>query len=80
VVAIYPDGITHGVMLSNIKGIKARNAPVVALGESQDIELRDIVDIFIPITSRGLIYKILSVTAILQLLAYHTAKELECEI
>jgi glucosamine--fructose-6-phosphate aminotransferase (isomerizing) len=80
VVAICPGGITRGVMISNIKEVKARNAPVIALGESLDTELQDIVDIFIPIPSNGPIPQILSSTVILQLLAYHTARELGCEI
>jgi glucosamine--fructose-6-phosphate aminotransferase (isomerizing) len=80
VVAICPGGITRGVMISNIKEVKARNAPVVALGESQDSELRDIADSFIPITPKGHIPQILSITVILQLLAYYTARELGCEI
>ncbi|MDD1679821.1 MAG: glutamine--fructose-6-phosphate transaminase (isomerizing) [Methanomicrobiales archaeon] len=80
VVAICPGGITRGVMISNIKEVKARKAPVIALGESQDTELRDIVDCFIPIRSKGPIPQVLSATVILQLLAYHTARELGCDL
>ena len=49
VVAICLPGETYGVMISNIKEMKARGAPIIALGEEGDSELPEIVDIFIPL-------------------------------
>ena len=49
VIAICMPGETYGVMVSNIKEIKARGAPVIAVGSEGDPELRDIVDLFIPL-------------------------------
>jgi glucosamine--fructose-6-phosphate aminotransferase (isomerizing) len=80
VVAICPNGITRSVMISNIKEVKARGAPVIALGEKQDTELRDIADAFIPLPQSVPLLQILTVIVILQLLAYYTARELGCEI
>jgi len=80
VIAICTGGITHGVMMSNIKEVKARGAPVIALGERNDTELADIVDIFIPLPDSPPIVQILTSTVIMQLIAYYTANELNCDI
>jgi glucosamine--fructose-6-phosphate aminotransferase (isomerizing) len=80
VVAICPDGITRSVMISNIKEVKARGAPVIALGESADTELQDVVDVFIPLPISAPILQILTASVILQLLAYHTAEQMGCDI
>jgi glucosamine--fructose-6-phosphate aminotransferase (isomerizing) len=73
VIAICLPGETYGVMVSNIKEVKARGAPVIALGCEGDTELPDIVDIFIPIPGTHLFVQILSSLVVLQLLAYRTA-------
>ncbi|MDD1675116.1 MAG: glutamine--fructose-6-phosphate transaminase (isomerizing) [Methanomicrobiales archaeon] len=80
VVAICPGGLTRAVMISNIKEVKARGAPVIALGESEDTELQDVVDVFIPLPATAPVLQILTSTIVLQLLAYFTAKEIGCEI
>jgi glucosamine--fructose-6-phosphate aminotransferase (isomerizing) len=80
VIAVCPRGITRAVMISNIKEVKAREAPVIALGEPQDSELKDIVDAFIPLPNTVPVLQILTVCVILQLLAYYTAKELGRQI
>ncbi len=49
VIALCVPGETYGVMISNIKEIKARGAPVIAIGCEGDAELPDIADIFIAI-------------------------------
>jgi len=54
VVAICTPGPTYSVMASNIKEMKARRAPVIALGVDGDKELAEIVDIFIPIPNTHL--------------------------
>jgi glucosamine--fructose-6-phosphate aminotransferase (isomerizing) len=73
VIAICMPDTTYGVMLSNIKEIKARAAPVIALGIEGDRELTDIVDIFIPLPKTHQFLQVLTSLVILQLLAYHTA-------
>jgi glucosamine--fructose-6-phosphate aminotransferase (isomerizing) len=67
-------------MLSNIKEIKARGAPVIALGIEGDSELADIVDIFIPLKRTDRFVQVLTSLVVLQLLAYHTAVALERDV
>jgi len=73
VVAICMPDETYGVMLSNIKEMKARGAPVIALGLDGDKELTDIVDIFIPLPKTHKFLQVITSLVVLQLLAYHTA-------
>jgi glucosamine--fructose-6-phosphate aminotransferase (isomerizing) len=73
VIAICMPGGTYGVMISNIKEMKARGAPVIAIGVAGDRELPDIVDIFIALPKTPLFIQILTSLVIEQLLAYHTA-------
>ncbi len=80
VVAICMPGETYGVMISNIKEMKARGAPVIALGEQGDPELSDIVDIFIPLPETHLFIQVLTSLVVLQLLAYYTAVALNRDI
>ncbi len=80
VVAICTPGPTYSVMVSNIKEVKARKAPVIALGVDGDKELAEIVDIFIPIPDTHLLVQVLTASVVLQLLAYHTACALQRDI
>jgi len=80
IVAICTPGRTYGVMISNIKEMKARGTPIIALGSEHDPELRDIVDVFIPLPSTEPLMDILTSTVVLQLLAYHTADALGRDI
>lgn len=73
VIAICMPDETYGVMLSNIKEMKARGAPVIALGLEGDSELTDIVDMFIPLPKTHKFLQVLTSLVVLQLLAYHTA-------
>ncbi|MEI7856039.1 MAG: glutamine--fructose-6-phosphate transaminase (isomerizing) [Methanomicrobiales archaeon] len=73
VIALCPPGDTYGVMISNIKEMKARGAPVIAVGSEGDSELPDIVDIFIPIPISNTFVQVLTSLVVLQLLAYYTA-------
>ena len=73
VIAICMPDDTYGAMISNIKEVKARGAPVIALGIEGDGELADIVDIFIPLPKTHRFVQILTSLVVLQLLAYHTA-------
>jgi glutamine---fructose-6-phosphate transaminase (isomerizing) len=73
VIAICMPGNTYGVMISNIKEMKARGAPVIAIGVEGDMELSDIVDCLIPIPKTNLFVQVLTTLEVLQLLAYYTA-------
>jgi glucosamine--fructose-6-phosphate aminotransferase (isomerizing) len=80
VIALCMPGETYQVMLSNIKEMKARGAPVVGIGLRGDTEIPDIVDVFIPVPETHLFVQILTTTVVLQLLAYLTADALGCDI
>jgi glucosamine--fructose-6-phosphate aminotransferase (isomerizing) len=80
VVAVCTPGPTYGVMASNIKEMKARKAPIIALGVAGDTELAEIVDIFIPIPNTHLLVQVLTASIVLQLLAYHTACALQRDV
>jgi glucosamine--fructose-6-phosphate aminotransferase (isomerizing) len=80
VVAICMPGETYDVMISNIKEMKARGAPVIALGCEGDQELSAIVDRFIPLPRTGLFIQVLTTLVVLQILAYHTAEMLGRDI
>jgi glutamine---fructose-6-phosphate transaminase (isomerizing) len=73
VIAICLPGNTYGVMISNIKEMKARGAPVIAIGCEEDTELSDIADCLIPIPKTNLFVQVLTTLEVLQLLAYYTA-------
>ncbi|OPY39033.1 MAG: Glutamine--fructose-6-phosphate aminotransferase (isomerizing) [Methanoregula sp. PtaU1.Bin051] len=73
VVAICMPDDTYGVMISNIKEMMARGAPVIVLGPEGDKELIDIADIFIPLPKSHKFLQVLTSLVVLQLLAYHTA-------
>jgi glutamine---fructose-6-phosphate transaminase (isomerizing) len=80
VIALCLPGDTYAVMVSNIKEMKARGAPVIAIGNEGDGELPDIVDIFIPIPSTTPLVQVITSLVVLQLLAYHTAVALGRDI
>ena len=80
VIALCMPGDTYSVMISNIKEMKARGAPVIAIGTAGDRELPDIVDIFIALPKSPLFIQILTSLVIEQLLAYHTALTLGRDI
>ncbi|RPI40864.1 MAG: glutamine--fructose-6-phosphate transaminase (isomerizing) [Methanoregulaceae archaeon] len=73
VIALCMPGDTYSVMISNIKEMKARGAPVIAIGIDGDRELTDIVDLFIAVPKTPLFIQILTSIIVEQLLAYHTA-------
>ncbi|MGE5832416.1 MAG: SIS domain-containing protein, partial [Methanomicrobiales archaeon] len=79
-IAICLPGPTYRAMISNIKEIKARGAPVIGIGLPGDRDLGDIVDVFLPVTGEGAWVQVLTTSVLLQLLAYHTAKSLDTDI
>jgi glucosamine--fructose-6-phosphate aminotransferase (isomerizing) len=80
VIAICMPGETYGVMSSNIKEIKARGAPIIALGEAGDLELGQVADVFIPLPKTHPFLQIVTTLVVLQLLAYHTAVNLNRDV
>jgi len=80
VIALCMPGATHSVMLSNIKEMKARGAPVIGVGVKGDAELAEVVDVFIPVPGAEEVRQVLTATVTLQLLAYHTALALDRDI
>lgn len=80
VISICMPGETYGVMISNIKEMKARGAPVIAIGCNTDTELPDIADIFIGVPKSPVFVQVLTTLVVLQLLAYHTAVSLGCDV
>ena len=79
-IAICLPGPTYRVMISNIKEIKARGAPVIGVGLSGDSELADVVDVLLTIPGEDPWVQVLTASVLLQLLAYYTAKSLETDI
>ncbi len=80
VVALCLPGPTYKVMISNIKEIKARGAPVIGIGLAGDRELAEVVDVLLTIPGEDRWVQILTASVLLQLLAYHTARSLETDI
>jgi glucosamine--fructose-6-phosphate aminotransferase (isomerizing) len=80
VIAICLPGESYGVMLSNIKEMKARGAPIIGIGIEGDRELEEIVDTMIGLPKCHLFGGILMASVVLQLLAYHTARRLGRDI
>lgn len=80
VIALCMPGDTYDVMISNIKEMKARGSPVIAIGRSGDLDLPEICDLFIPLKVTNLFTQILTATVVLQLIAYHTAEKLGRDI
>jgi len=80
VVAICTPGATYGVMISNIKEMKARRTPVIVIGSEGDRELSDIADVYIGLPRGGIMEELLMVNVVMQLLAYLTADALGRDI
>jgi len=79
-VALCLPGPSYRVMISNIKEIKARGAPVIGIGLADDRELADVVDVLLTIPGEDPWVQVLTASVLLQLLAYHTARSLETDI
>ncbi|HJH27949.1 MAG TPA: glutamine--fructose-6-phosphate transaminase (isomerizing) [Methanophagales archaeon] len=80
VVAILTRDNIYEKMLGNVKEIKARGAPVIAIAEEGDEEVEKYVDAVIRVPKTGAIFSPIPNTVALHLLAYWTAKERGCEI
>jgi len=80
VVAIVAQDNTYEAMLTNIKEVKARRSPVIAVVEEGDEEVGELVDSVISVPQVDAIFSPVVNTVVMQLLAYHTAKQRGCPI
>jgi len=80
VVALVARDETYEAMLTNIKEVKARKAPVLALVEEGDEEVIKIADSVLAVPPVDAIFTPVVNTVALQLLAYYAARERGCPI
>jgi len=80
VIAIVAQDNTYDTMLANIREIKARESPVLAIAEETDVEIEKYVDYVVRVPKVNALYTPVINTIALQLLAYYTAKERGCPI
>ena len=80
VVAIVNRDFTYDAMITNIKEIKSRKAPVIALIREDDQETEKLADMTIKVPKIHSLFSPFVNTVALQLLAYHTAKQRDCPI
>ncbi len=79
-IAIVAHDRTYEAMLTNIREIKTRKAPVIAVVEEGDKEVADLVDIVIEVPHTDPFFSPMLNVVALQLLAYYTALERGCPI
>ena len=80
VIAILTMDSTHQVMLTNIREIKARGSPLIALIEEGDDSIEGLADFVITVPRVNPLFSPVVNTITLQLLAYHIAKKRGCPI
>src|SRR3990172_96398 len=80
VIAIVTRDNTYDAMLTNIKEVKARKSPVIALAEEGGEAIEELADTVITLPKVGALFSPVVNTVALQLLAYYTAKERGCPI
>ncbi|MFC1847932.1 glutamine--fructose-6-phosphate transaminase (isomerizing) [Chloroflexota bacterium] len=80
VIAIATRDNTYETLLANIKEIKARESPVIAIAEDGDEEIEKYVDAVIRVPRVDPIFSPVTAAVALHLLAYYTAKERGCSI
>jgi len=80
VIAIVAQDNTYEAMLTNIKEVKARKSPLMALAEEGDEAIRELADFVITVPRVDAIFSPVVNAVALQLLAYYTAKERGCPI
>ncbi len=79
-VCIAPHDSTYEKMLGNIQEVKARNGPVIGIGNVGDVELQRICDDVIEIPSTEEVFTPFLSIVPLQLLAYYVARVNGCHI
>jgi len=80
VVAVVAQDNTYEAVLTNIKEVKARRSPVIALVEEGDEAVGEIADSVITVPQIDAIFSPVVNTVALQLLAYYTARQRGCPI
>ncbi len=80
VVACVINDETYEAMLGNIKEIKARESPVIAVVDERDRDVEQFVDYTIRVPSTNPILAPITQSVALQLFAYHIARIRGCEI
>jgi len=80
VIAIVTKDQTYEKMLSNIGEVKSRGAKVIAIAEDNDAEIENNADYVLRFPSNSQLLNCVSISVILQLLAYHVANLKGCPI
>ncbi len=80
VIAIAAQDNTYEAVLTNIKEVKARGSPLIALAEEGDEVIGEVADSVITVPQVDIMFSPVVNTIALQLLAYYTAKQRGCPI
>ncbi len=80
VVAIVAQDNTYEAMVTNIKEVKARHSPVLAIASEEDDTIVELADSVITVPEVDPLFSPVVNTVALQLLAYYTAKQRGCPI
>ncbi|MFC2017006.1 glutamine--fructose-6-phosphate transaminase (isomerizing) [Chloroflexota bacterium] len=80
VIALVARDNTYEAMLTNIKEVKARGSPLMALAEEGDEAIGELADSVITVPRVDAMFSPVVNTVVLQLLAYYTAKQRGCPI
>lgn len=80
VIALLARDNTYEAMLTNIKEIKARGTPVIAVTEEGDVTLEELVDQVIPVPHVNPMFSPVINIVALHLITYYTAKNRGCPI
>jgi glucosamine--fructose-6-phosphate aminotransferase (isomerizing) len=79
-VFVAPRGVLHAKTLGNIEEVRARGAPVIAVGTAGDAQLERLCDAILPVPDVPEMLQPLVAVVPLQLLAYHVARLRGCDI
>ena len=80
VIAVVARDNTYEAVLTNIKEIKARGSPLLALVEEGDEDIEELADSVITVPKVDAIFSPVVNIVVLQLLAYYTARERNCPV
>jgi len=80
VIAIATQDNTYQTMLTNIKEVKARKSPLIALAEEENGVIGELADLVISVPKIDAVFSPVTNAVALQLLAYYTAKQRGCPI
>lgn len=80
VIAIATKGLIYDKMVNNIKEVKAREAPIIAIADEKDTEIEKYVDAVIKIPATEDILSPILAIVVMQLFSYYTARARNCPI